>query len=425
MLLSSHFLGTFSTPIHALPPETKLEELVERTHRLAAGEQGIRFPRLEGPLAPLGEALNRLAQQLDAQHEREEGEFGFRALLEQSPDMMIACDLNGRVRFINNVKPPATAADVVGMNIFDNIVPEDHERVAGYFQRVLQNGETITYESRAAIDIGPEWYGVRVGPVRASDGRIVGLAMIITDITEPKRAQLRLEQSNRELEAFAFVASHDLQEPLRKIQTFGERLKARATELSPESRDSVERMQAAATRMRRLIDDLLTFSRVSSKAQPFTQVDLTAVARDVLEDLETSIQRAGALVELGPLPTLEAEPLQMRQLLQNLLSNALKFRREGVPPVITVRAARREGPPAAWALEVKDNGIGFDEKYVERIFTVFQRLHGRGQYEGTGIGLAICRKIAERHGGSITAHSTPGAGATFIITLPPRQPQRK
>lgn len=408
-----------------MPSETKLKELIERTHRLAEGEQGIRFPRLEGPFAPLSEALNRLAERLDAQREREEGEFGFRALVEQSPDMMIACDLNGRVRFINNVKPPATAADVVGMNIFDNIVPEDHERVAGYFQRVLQNGETITYESRAAVDVGPEWYGIRVGPVRASNGQIIGLAMIVTDITEPKRAQFRLEQSNHELEAFAFVASHDLQEPLRKIQTFGERLKARATELSPESRDYVERMQVSATRMRRLIDDLLAFSRVSSKAQPFKRVDLSAVARDVLEDLETSIQRAGALVEIGPLPTLEADPLQMRQLIQNLLSNALKFRREGVPPVISVSASRREGPPTAWVLEVKDNGIGFDEKYVERIFAVFQRLHGRGQYEGTGIGLAICRKIAERHGGHITAHSKPDEGATFIVTLPARQPQRK
>jgi light-regulated signal transduction histidine kinase (bacteriophytochrome) len=220
------------------------------------------------------------------------------------------------------------------------------------------------------------------------------------------------------------VASHDLQEPLRKIQTFGERLKVTASAtLSPESRDYLERMQGAATRMRRLIDDLLAFSRVGSKTQPFAPVNLAEVARGVVDDLEVSIQQTGATVTLGPLPTLEADPMQMRQLLQNLISNALKFRREGVPPVIAVRVAQ----PGVWPCEllVEDNGIGFEEKYLDRIFTVFQRLHGRGKYEGTGIGLAICRKIAERHGGTITARSAPGKGATFIVTLPPRQPQRK
>ncbi|MFY0582288.1 sensor histidine kinase [Cystobacter fuscus] len=158
----------------------------------------------------------------------------------------------------------------------------------------------------------------RVAPIRSGQ-ETVGFTVILTDITELKRSQFSLERSNRELESFAYVASHDLQEPLRKIQTFGERLvKTSAATLSPEGRDYVERMQGAAARMRRLIDDLLTFARVSSKARPYTQVDLAVVAREVLTDLESAIERAGATVTLGELPVLEADATQMRQLLQNL-----------------------------------------------------------------------------------------------------------
>jgi signal transduction histidine kinase len=190
--------------------------------------------------------------------------------------------------------------------------------------------------------------------------------------------------------------------------------------LSPEARDYLERMQNAATRMRRLIDDLLTFSRVSSQARPFAPVDLAQVAREVVGDLEVAIEQAGATVTVGPLPTLKADPTQMRQLLQNLLSNALKFRQDGVAPRISVvstvdKAARR------CEVRVEDNGIGFDEKYLDRLFNLFQRLHGQTKYAGTGIGLAICRKIVERHGGSLTARSTPGQGTTFLISLPLEQ----
>ncbi len=390
--------------------------------RLTAGEQGARCHVGEGPLAPLAASLNELAALLDNLRARDEGLFGVRALVEQSPDVMMVCDVEGRVRFVNYTYPGVSLADVVGRSILDFVTPDDRERVSGFLRRVVEHGEIIGYEGRASIDTGPSWYGVRIGPIRSGE-RIVGITMMTTDISDLKRTQFQLEQSNRELESFAYVASHDLQEPLRKIQTFGERLKATTPTLSAESRDYLERMQGAAVRMRRLIDDLLAFSRVGSKQLPFVQVNLADIARGVVEDLEASIQHAGAAVTLGPLPTLEADPLQMRQLLQNLVSNALKFRQEGVPPVISVRVAN----PGVWPCElvVEDNGIGFDEKYLDRIFTVFQRLHGRGKYEGTGIGLAICRKIAERHGGGITARSTPGKGATFIVTLPLRQPLRK
>jgi PAS domain S-box-containing protein len=406
----------------ALTRETKIEDLLEMVGRLSAQQPGARCAPGEGPLAPLAVALNQLAAQLENSYTPENELFGTRSLVEQSPSIMLTCDASGKIRFINQISPGITPESVVGQSVYDFIFPDDMERVRGFIQRVLEHGEIVSYESRTSYPIGPEWYGARVGPIRLGE-QIVGLTMITTDITDLKRAQLRLEQSNRELESFAYVASHDLQEPLRKIQTFAERLKATcAAALGPTGLDYLERMHGAATRMRGLIDDLLSFSRVSSKAQPFARVDLTGIVHEVLGDLESTIEKAGATVSVGPLPTLEADPTQMRQLFQNLLSNALKFRREDVAPSISVRGTT-DVQGFRCVLEVEDNGIGFDEKYLERIFNVFQRLHGRGQYEGTGIGLAICRKIVERHGGEISARSSPGNGATFLITFPLQQPK--
>lgn len=234
-----------------------------------------------------------------------------------------------------------------------------------------------------------------------------------------------LQRSNRELQDFASVASHDLQEPLRKIQAFGDRLRARCAEqLSDDGRDYLARMQTAAGRMSVLINDLLTFSRVTTKALPFEPTDLNDTLAAVRSDLESRIEQTSGTVEAGPLPTIEADPTQMRQLFQNLVSNGLKFHRDDVPPRVQITASSPE--PAADGTElceirVRDNGIGFDEKYLDRIFEIFQRLHGRNAYEGTGIGLAVCRKIVERHGGRITAESQPGQGATFIVHLPCRQ----
>ena len=237
----------------------------------------------------------------------------------------------------------------------------------------------------------------------------------------------KLESSNRELQDFASVASHDLQEPLRKIQAFGDRLKTKHGDaLGDGGRDYLERMQNAAGRMQTLINDLLTFSRVTTKAQPFVSVDLAEVAAGVVSDLEARVERSGGRVEMGEMLTLDADPLQMRQLLQNLIGNALKFHKPGEPPLVNLWCERvasggvNKEPSGGdlCRIHVADNGIGFDEKYLDRIFTVFQRLHGRHAYEGTGVGLAVCRRIAERHGGSITATSEPGRGSTFMVTLP-------
>lgn len=248
------------------------------------------------------------------------------------------------------------------------------------------------------------------------------LELLATDLT----------RSNKELQEFAYVASHDLQEPLRKVRAFGDRLAARSrAQLDEVSRDYLTRMENAAERMQALIDALLTYSRVTTQAQPLSAVNLHQVASEVVSDLEIQIERLHGEARIGALDTICADPLQVRQLLQNLIGNALKFHQEDVAPIVHLTGRwlapgdpHRALHPACnddvpvYDLCVTDNGIGIDAQYTERIFQVFQRLHGRNQYEGTGVGLAICRKIVERHNGIITVQSTPGLGSQFVILLP-------
>ncbi|MEY2408797.1 MAG: hypothetical protein QOF48_1467 [Verrucomicrobiota bacterium] len=279
-------------------------------------------------------------------------------------------------------------------------------------------------------------------PIKEKD-KVVGAVVIFKDITERKRAEenlsrkaAELARSNAELEQFAYVASHDLQEPLRKIQAFGDRLKTKCDAVNlQEGRDYLDRMQSAAARMQALINDLLTFSRVISSQQPFVEVDLNTVIKGVLSDLEVRIEQTKAALKVGVLPSIEADPLQMRQLFQNLISNALKFQPAGQQPVLEIHAEIIKGQFAGTPEEdpyaeqcqitVSDNGIGFEEKYLEKIFAVFQRLHGRNEFEGTGVGLAVCRRITDRHGGVVTAKSQLGGGASFIVTLPVRRPNKQ
>jgi GAF domain-containing protein len=241
-----------------------------------------------------------------------------------------------------------------------------------------------------------------------------------------------LSRSNSDLERFAYVASHDLQEPLRKIQSFGDLLDAKSGDmLDEQARSYLDRMMGATDRMRTLIEDLLTFSRVTTQAKPFERVNLGSIVREVLSDLEVRVSDENAQVDLGELPVVEADPLQIRQLMQNLISNALKFHQPELPPIVKIHSEIVTDENLAKELNLRyssfhrifvdDSGIGFDEKYLDRIFTIFQRLHGRTRFEGTGIGLAICRKIVERHNGLITAKSSPGQGASFIITMPMSQ----
>ncbi len=230
----------------------------------------------------------------------------------------------------------------------------------------------------------------------------------------------RLERSNQDLQDFAFIASHDLMEPLRKVQAFGDRLKSKYDEKLPEeATDWINRMQNAAFRMQTMLNDLLTYSRVSTRAQPYVMVDLNEIVEQVIADLEVRIEKTHGAVKCDPLPSVEADATQLNQLFLNLISNGLKFHKPDVPPVICLRS--RQAEPGWVEFEVEDNGIGIDVGNHEKIFEPFQRLHGRTEYEGNGMGLAICRKIIERHKGIIRVQSVLGQGTTFIIRLPEAQ----
>jgi signal transduction histidine kinase len=259
------------------------------------------------------------------------------------------------------------------------------------------------------------------------------------DVSELKQQQqalevanLNLRRSNQNLQQFAYIASHDLQEPLRKIQSFGDIVATNYKDiLDEQGQDMIRRMQASASRMSLLIKDLLAYSRLSTHRAAYNQIALTDVVQRVLTDLELSIAETNAIIEVGDLHVVAGEQRQMEQLLQNLLSNALKFRRTGVTPHIRISSQQlpatavplgvlpmEANSPYYVEISVTDNGIGFDEKYIDRIFQVFQRLHSKAEYAGSGVGLAICRKVAENHDGGITARSIVGVGSVFSIYLP-------
>lgn len=371
-----------------------------------------------------------------------ESENKINSIIQAAVDGIITIDTRGRIEMVN----PAAAnqfgyqpEEIIGKSI-NILMPEpDKRQHDGYMNRYHATGE------RRIIGIGREVTGLRrdgtLFPFYLSVSEVqlerrTVYTGFIHDITQQKlneerlrRYAAELERSNRELQDFAYVSSHDLQEPLRKIQAFGDRLKTKEYDnLSEQGRDYVDRMLNAASRMQILINDLLSFSRLTSKSKPFTKVNLDSVLSEVLSDLEIAIAKSNAEIIRSPLPVIEAEPTQMRQLFQNLVSNAIKFRKEGENPIINIyakglqRQAHLTATPGdeVTQIYVEDNGIGFDEKYLDRIFNIFQRLEGQ-KYEGSGVGLAICRKIAIRHGGDITAQSQPGVGTRFIVTLALRQ----
>jgi PAS domain S-box-containing protein len=381
--------------------------------------------------------------------ERRRTEEMFRGLLEAAPDAMVIVHGDGTIALVNKQTEQLFGylrEELLGKPVEVLVPTRFHDAHVGhrarYFAQPSVRPMGAGLHLYARRKDGTEFpVEISLSPLTTAEGTLVSAA--IRDITPRKLVEdkaaafaAQLQRSNQELEQFASVASHDLQEPLRKIQTFADRLQAKfALTLGTQGREYLERMHTSAVRMRTLINDLLAFSRVTIQAKPFVAVDLGRVAREVVYDLEDRIQQTHGRVEVGDLPTLEADPVQLRQLLQNLIGNALKFHRPGVPPVVRVEGRVLSGRKRPFTgdgrsdplveITVADNGIGFEEKYLNRIFEVFQRLHGRDEYEGTGMGLAICRKIAQRHGGCITGHSTSGQGATFLTLLPQKQAQEE
>lgn len=309
---------------------------------------------------------------------------------------------------------------------FQRVHPQEIETLKWGLEIHL-NGQTphFQYEYQMLHKDGAyRWVLCRGLAVQDEAGVAYRIAGSMSDISKRKQAEttlaeqtIELTRSNAELEQFAYVASHDLQEPLRKIEAFSDRLETKySSQLDEKGRDYLKRMRKAARRMRTLVEDLLAFSQITTQAQPFVSVDLNDIVREIISDLEMRIRETQGRVEVVDLPIVNAEPLQMRQLFLNLIGNALKFHRQNIPPLIRVQGTFLSD---GWCqIAIADNGIGFEEKYCDRIFQVFQRLHGRGEYEGTGIGLAICAKIVARHSGSISVQSTPGVGSTFAIALP-------
>lgn len=318
--------------------------------------------------------------------------------------------------------------------------PDDVRMARATIQRAMENGGTYEMESRVITPSGNIKTLHIIGKfIRNEQGEVVKLVGSLRNVTELRHQELvmknqmaELNRSNRELEDFAYVASHDLQEPLRKIITFSERFSEKFGEnLDKEAGYYLERINAAAGNMRILIQNLLEFSKVT-RNKSFRPVEMAAVIRKVRQDLELILEETGTTFVIDELPVVEGEPAQLQQLFYNLVGNAVKFRRPGVPPVLRFDSAvlsadekvQHQFPlrDVYHKIVLRDNGIGFEQEYADRIFQIFQRLHGKAEYAGSGIGLAICKKIIDHHKGLIFAEGHPGEGSSFTIIIPEKQP---
>ncbi len=383
-----------------------------------------------------------------------ESEARFRRLVEDAPVAMFI--FRGENMVIDTANKLALemigrTKDVVGDPLL-NIIPELKGSAAYHvFQEVYRTGqaqygrEVLVPLERAGI-LEDRWFDFAYTPFY-ENGAVMGVMDVAIEVTEQVLARQKIEdvvtqrtkelaeanlllaQNNRELEQFAYIASHDLQEPLRKVSTFTEMLKSHLGEVDEKAAMYFGKITTASQRMMQLIRDVLHFSQLSNQQQIFEKVNIGVLLQNLTSDFELVIEQKGALIHYRDLPTLTANPLQMRQLFGNLLSNALKFTREEVPPIISIssasltneeKAAHKDLLPGVdyCLITVEDNGIGFAEEHAEKIFSIFQRLHGKTEFAGTGIGLALCKKIAQNHHGEIWAASEPGSGAAFHIILP-------
>jgi signal transduction histidine kinase len=365
----------------------------------------------------------------------------YRLFIEKMSEGAVTLDPRGVILYSNSqfasmVKMPLSK--VIGLRFHDFIAPVFLEN----FNNLFAKGWTEDCKGEIGLlnDTGIIEFQLSFTTLELDEG--VSLSIILTDLTLQKETQKQLKQnnekleltnraletSNHDLQQFASVASHDLQEPLRKIQIYSNMLAEKyAGDLNPSANTYLSKIITSTERMRVLIQDILSFSRLSDHEINFEATDLTALTNELLKDFELLIEEKGATITVEDLPTIEVNPGQMRQVLQNIISNALKFSKRNVSPVITISGKRvcdnyydsrlqEDGPYAC--IHITDNGIGFDEKYISNVFTLFKRLHTKDKYEGTGIGLAITKRIIEKHKGHIIAHSKEGEGADFIIVLP-------
>ena len=378
--------------------------------------------------APLYEiaVYEDITQQLETQLRLRESEARFRQTFE------LAASGIGHVRDGRFVRVNRTLCEIfgyaegelLGRHVKELSHPEDRDVSDAPRERIRRGeAESARFEKRyLRADGAVIWCEVAVALVRDVYGVPQYEVAIFDEVTDRKKAEARLREaheelkrSNAELEQFAYVASHDLQEPLRMVASYAQLLGRRyEAKLDGDAREFMAYIVDGASRMKQLIEDLLAYSRVGTKGAEFKRVNAEDALKRALFNLRVAIQEAGAVVTNDPLPTLSGDEVQLGQLLQNLMSNALKFRSDSVPRIhIGVTESAKE-----YTFEVRDNGIGIEPQYYERIFMVFQRLHNKGEYPGTGIGLAICKKVVERHGGRIWVESRPGAGSSFYFTLP-------
>lgn len=352
----------------------------------------------------------------------------FRQLLEAAPDAIIIVDSDGCIVLVNRMAETMFGygrSELMGKAV-EVLLPaafrDGHQQKRdAYFSdahtRPMGSGLELRAQHKNGHQIPVE---ISLSPLQSADGQLV--TAVVRDITERQQARealeqhaLELERSNAELEQFAYVASHDLQEPLRMVASYAQLLGRRYRDKLDEDADEfIDYIVDGATRMQNLINDLLTFSRIGTRGNEMVPTDTNAVLRRVLNNLQLAIDDSHAKVTYDQLPEVKGDELQLVQLFQNLISNALKFHGEAAP-VIHI-GAKHEAEEVVFS--VKDQGIGIEPQYSERIFLLFQRLHGKKEYPGTGIGLAICKKIVDRHGGKIWIESQPGKGTTFYFTLP-------
>jgi PAS domain S-box-containing protein len=357
-------------------------------------------------------------------------EARYRQLTESLPQLIWVADASGCCNFVSPQWVAYTGVAEehhLGYGWLDQVHPDDRQRAQAGWVAALSSGVRYDIEYRLRRHDGSfRWFKTLGLPIRDSHHQIVHWFGSCTDVDDLKQVEAdlrdfttRLERSNRDLQDFAYVASHDLQEPLRKVELFGDAILEEAGNLTEQQSQYLARMRSAAARMRSMVHGLLLLSRLEIQAQPFEPVDLGRIAAEVLSDLEIQVRQSRAEVQVQDLPVIDADPQQMRQLFLNLVGNALKFRTPYQSPQIKI--CSRQTVPAAVQIQFVDNGIGFDSQNAGHLFEPFKRLVGMSEYEGSGMGLAICRKIVDRHNGDIRAESQPGLGSTFTVTLPLQQ----